>query len=82
MEEMFSPYKYAVQLRWQNVSRLSKADPDNQRPDDWSSTVIVFRFLAGQEGPSSSQTHPPPSRQPLGPLQTSTQYVRGHFVYR
>jgi hypothetical protein len=55
----FSPCKYAVKLQCENVYSKSQANPDNQYPDDWSSIIIVFRFLAGQGDPFSSQPPPP-----------------------
>jgi len=37
----FQQYKNAVQLQWWNVQRKDQADPDNKRPDNWSSTVCT-----------------------------------------
>jgi len=33
--------KYVVKLQQENVYPKVEADPDNQRPDKWSSTVLA-----------------------------------------
>ena len=38
----FKPQKYVIQLQYENVDHPPppQADPDNQGPDKWSSTVL------------------------------------------
>jgi hypothetical protein len=42
----FTPQKYAVQLQYENVYPKLQADPDNRRPDKWSSTVNESNSLS------------------------------------
>ena len=36
------PHKNEVHLQQENVYHKGQADPDNQLPDKWSSTVLNF----------------------------------------
>jgi len=40
----FKPSKGVVQLEYESMYRKGQADPDNQRPDKWSSTAFFFNL--------------------------------------
>jgi hypothetical protein len=47
--KILSHEKDILQLQYDNVNRKGQADPHNQRPDKWSSTVLRRRYGRNHE---------------------------------